>query len=180
MTSNNDNLELLAELSGLLDAWGGDPVRWPARVRQRIAVLAATGPGARRLLDEAKALDRLLDRAGEAPAPLPPPAASALTDRIVARALASERPVGSAAPMQPANAKVIPLPTRPRLAAAPRLSNRWHAPGLIAASLLAGLYFGGSVNLAPVLQELAEVAGLSTVVDPSLAGADDLADEETL
>jgi hypothetical protein len=44
----------------LLDAYGGDPARWPAERRMAAERLVAADPAARRLLEEAVALDRAL------------------------------------------------------------------------------------------------------------------------
>ena len=80
---------LLQRFRELLDAYGGDPRRWPAAERGPAAELLATSPEARALLAEATTLDRLLDGA--------PPLAPATLDaeRLIARvtAAAQERPV---------------------------------------------------------------------------------------
>lgn len=190
MTREREEADRLAELELLLETWGGDDRRWPPEVRGRIGLLAAGGPRARAAVDEARALDRLLDRARGAPARLTTAHADALADRIVAAAL-SASPAPTAAPAASPTtapsrtARVIELqPRRPGPAQLarrqPALGNRWQAASLMAASLLAGIYFGGNVNLAPVVQEFADVVGLQTVVDPALQAGDDLGDEETL
>lgn len=178
MTSTNENATPLAELAHLLDTWGGERTRWPANVRLRVTELSASGPEAHRLLVEARALDQLLDVARDAPAALSAQATRSLADRILAAAQAETSAPGVALPTRP-SAEVIALSRRKAVAPAQALHNRWPAAGLIAASMLVGIYFGGSINLAPVLQELAEVAGLSALVDPSLAAnGDDLGEEE--
>lgn len=178
MTSKNESTAALAELAALLDVWGGEPTRWPPRVRLRIAELSATGPDAHELLAQARALDRLLDLARDAGADVPPAEVSALADRIVATAMSDMARVPEPAPPAPAADNVVSLTVRARPAVAhPLPGSRWHAAGLMAASLLAGIYIGGSLNLAPVLQEMAEVVGISTVIDPALS--DDLGEEET-
>ena len=51
----------------------------------------------------------------------------------------------------------------------------------MAASLVAGIYLGGSVNLAPVLQDLADAAGIAIELEGfSMAMTDDAADEDAL
>ncbi len=83
----------------LVEAYGGDPRRWPAAERARAAELLAGSPEARALLAEAGALDRLLDRSQ----PLAPPILDA--ERLIARvtAMAQERPpVHPVGTMQPA------------------------------------------------------------------------------
>ena len=125
---------------------------------------------------EARALDRLLDRSSEAEAALPPAEARALTDRILAAAL-TDLPAGGTAA---ADSRNHHLSARERPSRQPAVKSavamaatgagsRWHAAGLMAASLLVGIYLGGSVNLAPVLQELAEAVGIADG-DRSVAG----------
>jgi hypothetical protein len=51
----------------------------------------------------------------------------------------------------------------------------------MAASLLAGIYLGGSVNLAPALQDFAVTLGVATGMESSeLALGEDVADGEAL
>jgi len=87
MTSMSNMGMTLAELEQLLDVYGGDRVRWPAEARTGAAQLVARDAGARRLLAEAEALDRVLERA-----PLPAVTVeAALAERIVAAAQRSPR-----------------------------------------------------------------------------------------
>ena len=180
MTNNNDNAGQLAtaplaELSHLLDAWGGAPARWPPHVSQRIGQILAANPSGQVLLVEARALDQLFDRARETITPTP----HGLADRILAAALADSPTGWQSATRTPA--KVIALPSRPRPQAAPVMRGQWRAAGLMAASLLLGIYIGGAVNLAPALQDLADAIGLSTEIEPVLvASGEELNDEDTL
>jgi hypothetical protein len=79
---------LLERFRELVDAYGGDPRRWPLTERGPAAELLAASAEARAVLAEAAALDQLLDRA--------PPTAPATLDaeRLIARATAAgqERP----------------------------------------------------------------------------------------
>ena len=165
----------LAELAHLLDAWGGAPARWPPQVRERIGQIVAAEPGGRVLIAEAHALDGLLDHGREATAQVP----HGLADRIVAAALAE-----ALAARQPADrtpGKVIALPSRLRPQAPPAMRGQWRAAGLMAASLLLGIYIGGTINLAPALQDLADAIGLSTEIEPVLvASGEELNDEDIL
>ncbi len=68
----------LERFQALLDAYGGDPKRWPEGERQAAQLFAESTAEARRLLGEARALDRFLDGAETAPA------TRALEDRILA------------------------------------------------------------------------------------------------
>lgn len=52
----------LDDLAFLLDAYGAEPARWPADQRAAALALVLASPEARRLLEGAKAVDRLLDR----------------------------------------------------------------------------------------------------------------------
>lgn len=181
MTGKIENAEPVAELTGLLEAWGGTPGRWPPHVRLRIDQLCATGPRAKAALAEARALDQLLDCAHEAPAALSPPKLASLGDRIAAAASAEAFARAGAPPAITTTARIIPLPTRSRTAIASTAGRQWPAAGLMAASLMAGLYLGGSMNLAPVFQELADAVGLPTMIDPMhVALGEDLSDEDAL
>jgi hypothetical protein len=48
------------EFRRLLDAWGGDPARWPREARRDAETLLSRSPEARALRDEAAAFDALL------------------------------------------------------------------------------------------------------------------------
>lgn len=184
MTSQ-DRKEQQDELQALLDTWGAEPARWPPKVRLRIAELS--GPAAGPIIAEARALDRLLDMVDEKPAGQTPARTGALADRIMAAANADGSPASG--PVR--KAEIIELPRRPVVPAqAPAVRHgssglpaiagrRWHTAGLLAASLLVGIFVGGTLNIAPVVQEFAEAVGLSQNVDGSVLG-DDLDDEETL
>lgn len=187
MTRQMDDNTALSELDGLLLTWGGDESRWPVAVRARISVLAQQGPAARRLIDEARALDRVLDAVRDAPAHLSRAKTDALTSRIMAAATNTGTAIGSSrtAALTPRDAgsdNVVAFPLRPRPAITRGPSPvGWQAAGLIAACLLAGVYLGGTFNMLPVLQELAEAAGITSTVDPTIASlGDDLSDEDTL
>ncbi|MFT3809219.1 MAG: hypothetical protein QM698_04825 [Micropepsaceae bacterium] len=66
-------------LAEILDAYGGDPLRWPEAERLAAQGLAARDPRAAAMVAEAEALDALL---GAAPADAP---GAALTARVLAR-----------------------------------------------------------------------------------------------
>jgi hypothetical protein len=89
----------LERLRELMDAYGGDPRRWPPAERAPAAELLAASAEARVLLAEAASLDQLLDGA--------PPMAPATLDAekliALATAAAQERPfVPLAGVMRPA------------------------------------------------------------------------------
>jgi hypothetical protein len=64
-TRLNGELQALAEL---LDTYGVDRSRWPVGARARFEPLIGDSPDAQRLVGDAKALDRLLAQAPQAPA----------------------------------------------------------------------------------------------------------------
>ena len=85
MTTDNGKSQMTRdEFAELVDTFGADRTRWPLLRRHRAEALLASDPGVSRVLDEAAALDRVLDAAK--------PAAStdidALLDRVVAKATA--------------------------------------------------------------------------------------------
>jgi hypothetical protein len=87
MSSANNNNMTFSEFERLLDVYGSDRARWPVEARACAGQLVARDRSARRLLAEAEALDRALERA-----PLPSLAReAALADRILATARRSPR-----------------------------------------------------------------------------------------
>jgi hypothetical protein len=137
----------LSELDDLLAAWGSDPARWPAARRPAAQALLAEDSRARRLHEEARALDRLLTLA-----PTPDSARLAtLEDRILAAARdeVGGRAAVPAAAVPVAAGNVVPLPARTRegktrtpVAAPAALPDRWRAAAAIAASLVIGIGIG--------------------------------------
>lgn len=111
----------------VLDRFGADRTRWPAPVRRDFAGLIATEPGAKARLREAEALDRLLDLA-----PQPPVDTRALTDRIMAAALAE-------APQPQPQARIASAKSQRRTSA---VIAQWPAAAALAASLVLGAIFG--------------------------------------
>ena len=88
MTTKEKRAEDRQALEHLLEVYGADRTRWPARERLRFASLVAEDDGARRLVSEASALDSLLDLAPKASAARE----HALKERIVAAALRQTEP----------------------------------------------------------------------------------------
>ncbi|MEI9900799.1 MAG: hypothetical protein WDN31_12495 [Hyphomicrobium sp.] len=87
MTKMDRRAEDRQALEHLLDVYGADRTRWPARERLRFAGVISDDKAAARLLAQADALDRLLDQA-----PLTAGAdMDALKERIMATALRSGR-----------------------------------------------------------------------------------------
>jgi hypothetical protein len=157
----------LPEFERLLEIYGSDRTRWPVEARASAGQLTARDPTASRLLLEAEALDRILERA-----PLPSLASeAALAERIVAAAQRSPRmvPTGEAvasprveadtrgAPQRVSVSSVVRLADRPR-----RLSRSpaGRAAGLLAACLMVGIFLGASAVPQPVLPAFEELTGI--------------------
>lgn len=65
-----DGALTLERFSALAEAYGGELERWPTALRPAASVLLADNPAAQGILDEARALDRMLEAA---PPPQAPP-----------------------------------------------------------------------------------------------------------
>lgn len=130
----------------LAEAFGGDLSRWPADQQNAAAALLRTSPAARRALDEALALDALLNKATRDDDP-------GRVDRMAAAIAAklSDRPAPGPAPVA---ALKIPAP-------------RW-AAGFLCAMALAGVLTGAQTGttVRPPAQtaavSLADLAGVSS------------------
>ena len=158
MTNASNNSMTPAEFERLLEVYGSDRTRWPVEARAGAGHLVARDRSARRLLVEAEALDRVLERA-----PLPSLASeAALADRIAAAALRSPRMVrlGNAGATEPAaedTGNVLRLPNV-------RVRRQWTgatalggAASVLAASLAIGILIGLSSlpqRFAPAFHEL--------------------------
>jgi predicted dienelactone hydrolase len=125
---NNIEGNGLEALEQVLERFGADRTRWPAPVRRDFAGLIATDREAKARLREAEALDRLLDLA-----PQPPVDTRALTDRIMAAALAE-------APAVPQPQARVAWAQSDRRTSA--VSAQWPAAAALAASLVLGAIFG--------------------------------------
>ncbi len=161
----------LAALEQHLDVFGSEVERWPAEARLRFEPLLASEARARELLDEARALDRLLDRA-----PLPNEARmKALADRIVGHAIADANASAQTA------APVIDLASWRRRG--PQAQPfRWKVASALAASLIVGIFIGTAPPVISAVESIAASVGGQENVDPSdLALFDDgTSDDEDL
>jgi hypothetical protein len=161
------NTMTLPEFERLLEIYGSDRTRWPVEARASAGQLTARDPAACRLLLEAEALDRMLERA-----PLPSLASeAALAERIVAAAQRSPRmvPTGEtaaspqgegmrAASQRAGTSSVVRLADRrPRLSRSPA----GRAAGLLAACLMLGVFLGASAVPQPMIPALEEFTGIS-------------------
>ncbi|HZT47114.1 MAG TPA: hypothetical protein VFA64_04005 [Hyphomicrobiaceae bacterium] len=180
--SNASNSMTMAEFERLLDVYGSDRTRWPAEARAGAGQLVARDRAARRLLAEAEALDRALDRA-----PLPSLAReAALADRIVAAARRSPRMVPAATAEPPRHAgrtaadNVVALPV---VAARRPWSSRaamGGVAGALAASLALGVFLGLSSLSQGVVPAIEQATGLSLGGGRVAALQVDLLDEDLL
>jgi hypothetical protein len=151
-------------LEHLLEVYGADRTRWPARERLRIAGFISEDGEARTMLAEAAALDRLLD--------LAPGAGKerehALKERIVAAALRTSDKKLVAVPTGPAAS----TGRRPGWSMRPALArtastNSLPAAGLLAASLVLGVLLGSAGTFESAMRDVADVTGFATAGESS-------------
>ncbi len=181
--SNASNTMTMAEFERLLDVYGSDRTRWPAEARAGAGQLVARDRAARRLLAEAEALDRALDRA-----PLPSLAReAALAERIVAAARRSPRMVPAAAAAPPRHAghtaadNVVALPVVAARRAWASRAAMGGVAGALAASLSLGVFLGLSSFSQGMVPAIEQVTGLSLGASGRVAGLQvDLLDEDLL
>lgn len=162
MSKNNKQAADREALGRLLEIYGADRTRWPARERLRFASIISEDKQAAKMLAEAQALDRLLDRA----TPATDAGLEALKSRIMAVALA-ERPVQSiavaAAQQQHGVASISSLAVaRERRAGRSGFgsSGEWPAAAVLAASLVLGVMLGWGGAFTGTMNQMAQVAGL--------------------
>lgn len=186
----------------LLDGYGGDRARWPAAERLRFVQLLARDDAARRMLSEAIALDRLLDRA---PA-VTEGRQSALLQRMVLSAQQPDRAphaqgtraqdlrdrgagaepaetVSDAGPRRlvPVSATPLRRPPAPPLSSAAQPVRLFPAMALLAASLAAGVAIGLTGFASRALDPVAEVlSGSDTDFELVLATDEGPGAEDTL
>jgi hypothetical protein len=121
------------EFAALLETYGAERSRWPHDQRAAAAALLSSDREAERLLAEAVALDRVLDRAPRFDAGRE----AALADRIAA--LASKAPRVAAS-----NARMATAPAQNTYRLAIPRRDAWRAAGMLAACLVLGFSIGWS------------------------------------
>lgn len=181
----------LEEFVTLAEAWGGEIARWPAERRVAARRLLLVSPEARRALAEAAALDRLL---AQPEAPGDKAAADALVDRIVGAARRTPRAVPRTEPASVSLSdatrpdatgpavmplvRALPTPAR-RPASMFRRAEIGGGAALLAASMVLGIFMGGSRLADRAVPALEELTGL-TISSPahSLALAAGEVDED--
>ena len=149
MTGRRDQFTL-DDLQRLLDAHGADSARWPAELRGDVEALCVSDEKAAALLHDAQALETLLD---EAPALVPAPELKA---KILAAAMGADNVVAFNAPAH----------GNTSAGHAPR--TRWLA-GLMAASLMIGVWLGQSDLAGPLTEALLGGTETAAVSDETFA-----------
>jgi hypothetical protein len=181
MVSMGNNVMTIADFERLLDVYGSDRSRWPVEARACAGQLVARDKTARRLLAEAEALDKTLERA-----PLPSLVAeAALGDRIIAAARRSPRMVPASKTFAAGGThrtagNVVRLPgvsARPRWLRPTGLAS---AAGMLAASLALGVFLGVSSLSQGVLPALEDMTGITLGTQTRAVAQVDLLDEDLL
>lgn len=187
-----DRQARIARLKALVEVHGGDRERWPASDRLDMARLIAEDAGARAIVAEAQALDRVLDRAPG----LDAGRLEDLTHKIVAAARTEGRWQGDAA--EAARDRAYQGKARlggeatagGRISPEPPADKSWwlaamlHGPGrgpvasvaMLAASLVMGVLIGfsaTSADLGTSTQNVAET-GIDSVAQQLVLGEDSL------
>jgi hypothetical protein len=177
MTNTSTTIMTLAEFERLLDVYGGDRAHWTIEARAAAAQLVARDTRAQRLLAEAEALDRVLDRA-----PVPSLVTeAALADRIVAAAQRSPRIVSikggeeatSGAPADSERQASRPAPADPYSRA---FRTDLRKAAMLAASLVIGIYIG----LSNLPQQIVPALTGDAAGDPYNLALTDPFDEDVL
>lgn len=154
----------------LLDVYGADRARWPAADRLRFAQLLSKDPLARKMLGEADAFERVLDRAPAVSRERQSALASRLLDVVAAEA-SKPNVVGTTFP--PGGAQYVARSdertANPSVHRVRGMANKRMAPvaALLAASLAAGVFIGLSGAASPALNSFAEALG-GTAADADL------------
>lgn len=180
--TNTSNTMTIAELEQLLDVYGSDRTRWPVEARANAGHLVARDRAARRLLAEAEALDRALERA-----PLPTLAQeAAMAERIVAAARRTPRIVAGAGveagrPPVTVGHNIVQLPAlrRPRQWLSAKTAFGGVASAL-AASLALGVLLGLSNLSQGLLPAVEQMTGIALGSNGAVVAQVDLLDEDLL
>jgi hypothetical protein len=180
--TNTSNTMTIAELERLLDVYGSDRTRWPVEARANAGHLVARDRAARRLLAEAEALDRALERA-----PLPTLAQeAAMAERIVAAARRTPRIVAGAGveagrPPVTVGDNIVQLPAlrRPRQWLSAKTAFGGVASAL-AASLALGVLLGLSNLSQGLLPAVEQMTGIALGSNGAVVAQVDLLDEDLL
>ena len=165
MTDVSNSGRDLQLLEAVLETFGSDARRWPLAKKQALAAVLAGNVAAQRMLEEAAALDRLLDQAPV----LSAAETAALADRVAASAARPPRSIGGM--NSGSGTRVLPIRRRDHVFAAAAL----------AASLVLGIIAGQTGTIGTTVQTLA--GSLSSDTGSQIAQtdeADGLLDEDLL
>lgn len=151
----------LQDLHSVLEIYGADRMRWPAAVRLHLSQVIVSDPLAKQALDEAAALDRLLNKAPEVSVERERALASQIVASAFSQALVRfdsklDSPVGAVIAM------------KPRSATAHKGFLHQAGAALLAASLVLGIFAGATGQLSSTFDVVAEALGLSDD-EPELA-----------
>jgi hypothetical protein len=156
MTNKDTQATDREALARLLEIHGADRTRWPARERLRFAGVISEDKAAAKLLAEAEALDRLLDRAPRASST----GIEALKERIMSAALKTHEPQ-LAVIAGGKKVAVLPQAQRGRRFLSARFAE-WPAAAVLAASLVLGVMLGTTGTVETTMQEVAQAAGFGS------------------
>lgn len=160
MTATGGKAPGLKLLEQTLEIYGADRTRWPAHVRRDLSGLTGTDSTAQRMVKEAEAFDRLLDLA-----PLVPDARiAALAGRIAKSASTTPRLAVHTNEAREQRARKPASNLYRRANAAAGLA--------LAASLLLGIFAGGSQSSLTGVQEVAAAVGLDNTSGQIALGDD--------
>ena len=171
---DNDNQERPIEtLRRIVAAYGADPVRWPADQREAVATFVRDNPDAADILREAETLDRLLDTAVHAPDRAAP-------SQLVARIMSQATEPSTVVPFTPAANPRGPSQVENTPARRVIRTHYWPAAAMMAASLLVGIFIGGTGQLNSTAEQIrVYMGGIPTTELASFlpVGADDNIDQ---
>ena len=183
----------LERLEQVLDAYGGDPIRWPDNERDVLLALVRQSPKASARLQEAEVLDQILSHGDRWTEPVSCSMANRLADGVMEAIATRETMAAEASGQVTVDSirdktldDVVTLDSYRSGANVGRQPKRnsWPAAALMAASLVFGVYLGASGVLTPVFDEFAEFTGGVNTSDTELAelsfGPDFALEEELL
>lgn len=168
MTKGKSQMDFAA-FEAMIAAYGADRQRWPVGLRPGADALLAKDAGARAVLHEARALDKLLDRASAE--------AVGGNDALIARILSqakAEQPLAATR----SESNVVRLPVRrPAVPAQPSMAGvalrqragRWQVAAVLALALMTGVAAGTLESLQGPLGGLNAIVGLESDPGASVA-----------
>lgn len=161
-TEPNSNSDL-ALLERTLDAFGSDPMRWPAERRQQLASCLTDDPRAGRRIEREQAFEKVLASASGTDHQR----LAELSERII------DVVTGDTRTKQDAEIIQWPGPVTRQASTPPPVRLSRHPVGtapaaaLLAASLLIGIFAGSSEDFLPFAQNVVDTIGIAADIDPS-------------